>query len=75
MGKRHRKRRIDCPLVFFQEKNTKGQSRGIDQSFQGADAALDAVRNQYSSMPDDINKQNFSIKSEGSGFAIPGLPF
>jgi len=65
----------DTLTQLFQEKNTKGQSRGIDQSFQGADAALDAVRNQYSSMPDDINKQNFSIKSEGSGFAIPGLPF
>jgi hypothetical protein len=60
---------------LMQEKNGRTSSQSIDGSLQGANDALDAVRNQYTDIPQDIDAQHFSIKVDGGSLKLPGLPF
>jgi hypothetical protein len=60
---------------LMQEKNGRHGSQTMDGSLRSANDALDAVRNQYTDIPSDINAQNFSIRAEGGALKLPGLPF
>jgi len=61
------------------EKNSKASSGQIDQSFQQANASLDAVRAMYTDIPADVDRGQFQIvPSKGGGLGtlpvnIPGL--
>jgi hypothetical protein len=61
--------------LLMQEKNGRHGSQTMDGSLRSANDALDAVRNQYTDIPSDINAQNFSIRAEGGALKLPGLPF
>ncbi|MES2461179.1 MAG: zinc ribbon domain-containing protein [Armatimonadota bacterium] len=60
---------------LMQEKNGRHGSQSIDGSLTSANDALDAVRNQYTDIPPDIDAAHFSIKADGSSLKLPGLPF
>jgi hypothetical protein len=58
---------------LYAEQNRKHMSRASDRSFVDANTALDTLRSQYTSMPDDINKANFDIEDE-SRVSVPNAP-
>ncbi len=54
------------------QKNNAGLSKSIEGFFSASDQSLDAVRARYTSMPADIDKPQFAIKSgQGGGINIP----
>ena len=55
------------------EANNKGMSHSADAAFADANNALNAVRNQYTSMPADIDSAHFDIKTE-SNVAVQSVP-
>jgi|GEM_PF-1009711 Type IV secretory pathway, VirJ component len=56
---------------LFTEKNTRGKSQSVDSSFAQSNAALDALRAQYTDIPPDIDRAQFTIKHGGGGMNIP----
>jgi hypothetical protein len=56
---------------LFEQKNSRGMSKSVDQQYGDSNAALDAVRGRYTSMPDDISRQNFSIQTDGGSLMMP----
>jgi hypothetical protein len=42
-------------------------SGGVDRSFQGANSALDALRDRYTRVPSDIDRNGFGIAAVDSG--------
>lgn len=56
---------------LYRQKSSRSGSVSVDQAYANANAALDAVRSQYTSLPDDINRQNFDIKSGGGSVNLP----
>jgi hypothetical protein len=56
------------------ERTSRQGSKSIDALYSDADAALDAMRNQYTQVPPDIDGRHFEIKVQTpSGGAIPGF--
>ncbi|MBC8139666.1 MAG: hypothetical protein H8F28_27615 [Fibrella sp.] len=58
------------------QKNNATMSKNIEGFFTASDQSLDAVRSQYTNIPPDIDKGQFSIKSGNAGginIPIPGL--
>lgn len=61
--------------TLFQEKNSQQMSQSVEGSYSSANQALDAVRDQYTDIPPDIDKSHFTIKVENGGSVqLPGLP-
>jgi hypothetical protein len=58
---------------LYAEQNRKHMSRASDESFMSADDALNRLRNQYTSMPEDIDKNHFNIADE-SRVSVPQAP-
>jgi len=56
---------------LFQQKNSKEMSQSVDQQYGNANTALDAIRSRYTSMPDDISRQNFTIQTDGGSLMMP----
>jgi hypothetical protein len=58
------------------QKNNAGISKTIESSFTASNQALDALRSQYTEIPADIDKGQFTIKSGNAGgmnIPIPGM--
>lgn len=58
------------------QKNNAGISKNIESFFSASDQSLDAIRSQYTEIPADIDKAQFTIKSGNAGginIPIPGL--
>ncbi len=64
-------------LTFLtDQKNNATMSKNIEGFFAASNQSLDAVRSQYTEIPADIDKAQFSIKSGSAGglnIPIPGL--
>jgi hypothetical protein len=58
---------------LFQQKNTKGMSKSVDTLYTEANGGLDTVRNAYTSLPADIDRAHFDIRSEGGSMALPSI--
>jgi hypothetical protein len=58
---------------LYAEQNRKHMSRASDDAFVAADDALNRLRNQYTSMPEDIDKNHFNIADE-SRVSVPQAP-
>jgi hypothetical protein len=58
---------------LYGERNNGAMSKQADATFSSASGALDALRSRYTSMPDDINKANFTIQDE-SNVTVPNAP-
>ena len=55
------------------EKNGGHLTGSVEGSIGDADSALDALRNQYTSMPEDVDRRHFTIHDE-SGVQVPKVP-
>lgn len=55
------------------EHKEHSASGNIDSNYQNANAALDSLRDRYTQIPADINKQNFDIQTR-KGVAMPTIP-
>lgn len=58
------------------QKNNASMSKNIEGFFTASDQSLDLVRSQYTEIPADIDKAQFTIKSGNAGginIPIPGL--
>ncbi|MBC8139954.1 MAG: zinc-ribbon domain-containing protein [Armatimonadetes bacterium] len=64
-------------LTFLtDQKNNASISKNIEASFASANQSLDALRSQYTDIPADIDKAQFSIKTGNAGginIPIPGM--
>jgi hypothetical protein len=58
---------------LYAEQNRKTMSRESDDAFANADSALNQLRDQYTSMPEDIDKRHFDIADE-SKVRVPTAP-
>jgi hypothetical protein len=56
---------------LFNQKNQRGMSRNVDTAFNDADAALDSLRDQYTNVPADIDKQHFNIETDSGNLKLP----
>ena len=66
----------DVMSFLTDQKNNATISKNIEGFFSASDQALDAVRAQYTSIPADIDKPQFTIKSGPAGgvnIPIPGM--
>lgn len=66
----------DVLSFLTDQKNNAGMSKNIEGFFTASDQSLDMVRSQYTSIPADIDKPQFTIKSGNAGginIPIPGL--
>lgn len=63
---------------LMDENNNKHMSRAADNTLTTANGALDAVRNQYTDIPEDIDRNHFDIKEESSvnipSVGLPAVP-
>lgn len=67
----------DVMSFLTDQKNNAGLSKNIEASFSAANQSLDALRSQYTDIPADIDKAQFSIKTGNAGgisIPIPGMP-
>jgi hypothetical protein len=55
------------------EQRSHDGSHSIDTQYGDANAALDAVRDQYTNIPEDIDRQHFQIKEENIASPLTGL--
>lgn len=56
------------------QRSSKQGSKSVDAMYTDSNSSLDALRNQYTQVPADIDGRNFQIKVEApSGGAIPGF--
>lgn len=56
---------------LMQQKNTRGMSKSVDQQYGDANTALDAVRDRYTSIPEDISRSQFRIQTDGGSLMMP----
>ena len=59
----------DTLTELYKQKSTRAGSVNVDTAYSQANAALDALRAQYTTMPEDI--RTFDIKSGGGGLSLP----
>ncbi len=59
----------DTLAELYRQKGTKEGSVDVDTAYRNANAALDQLRAQYTSMPDDV--RSFDIKSGAGGLNLP----
>jgi hypothetical protein len=55
------------------EQRSHEGSKSIDTQYGDANAALDAVRDQYTNIPEDIDARHFQIKEENLASPLTGL--
>lgn len=66
----------DVMTFLTDQKNNASISKNIEVSFANANQSLDALRSQYTGIPVDIDKAQFSIKTGNAGginIPIPGM--
>ena len=66
----------DVLSFLTDQKNNASLSKNIEASFATSNQSLDALRSQYTEIPADIDKGQFSIKSGSAGginIPIPGM--
>ena len=61
----------DTLAELYRQKSTRAGSLDVDTAYRNADTALDAIRNQYTSVPDDVGKRAFDIRSGGGELKLP----
>lgn len=59
----------DTLTELYRQKGTRQGSVNVDTAYSQANSALDSLRAQYTSMPEDI--RTFDIKSGGGGLNLP----
>ena len=60
---------------LMDEHNNKGMSKAADATFQSASESLNTLRDQYTEIPQDIDRAHFTIQDDNTA-AVPsvGLP-
>jgi zinc ribbon protein len=59
----------DALAELYKQRSTREGSVDVDAAYANANEALDQIRSQYTTMPDDV--RSFDIKSGGGGMSLP----